>query len=305
MADKKKLIIINGPTGVGKTSISLSLAQELPVEFINADSMQVYRYMDIGTAKPEPEELSAVPHHLVSIVDPDEDFDAAKFMALGRKAVDDICLRGKIPVVVGGTALYIRALISGIFDAPGKDENLRKKLMEEETGILHKKLAEIDPETAIRVNRNDRVRIVRALEVYYLTGERLTAHHDKHKFEDTPYNCLRLCLNRDREVLYVRIEGRVDKMMEKGFLNEVKGLLEKGYSPQLKSMQSIGYKQLVSHLTEELPLAEAVLQIKRETRRFAKRQLTWFRKDPDILWVKLPEKNCAIIDNIKKFLNIN
>lgn len=305
MADKKKLIVISGPTGVGKTSISVSLAQELPVEFINADSMQVYRYMDIGTAKPETQELSAVPHHLISIIDPDEDFDAAKFMQLGRKAVDDICLRGNIPVVVGGTALYIRALISGIFDAPGKDENLRKKLMEDETGILHKKLAEIDPETAIRVNRNDRVRIVRALEVYYLTGERLTSHHSKHKFEDTPYDCLKLCLNRDRDVLYGRIERRVDKMMEKDFLNEVKGLLEKGYSPRLKSMQSIGYKQLVSHLKEELSLTGAVSQIKRETRRFAKRQLTWFRKDPDILWFNLPEKSCAIIGSIKKFLNIN
>jgi len=305
MADRKKLIIISGPTGVGKTSISLSLAQELPVEFINADSMQVYRHMDIGTAKPEPGELSAAPHHLVSIVDPDEDFDAAKFMELGRKAVDDICLRGNIPVVVGGTALYIRALIRGIFDAPGKDENLRKKLMEVDVGILHKRLADVDPETALRVNRNDRVRIVRALEVYYLTGEKLTTHHDKHKFEDTPYDCLRLCLNRDRDVLYGRIERRVDEMMEKDFLNEVKGLLEKGYSPQLKSMQSIGYKQLVSHLAGQLSLVEAVSQIKRETRRFAKRQLTWFRKDPDILWVNLPEKSCAIIGSIKKFLNIN
>jgi tRNA dimethylallyltransferase len=305
MADKKKLIIIIGPTGVGKTSSSLSLAKELPVEFINADSMQVYRYMDIGTAKPEPEELSAAPHHLVSIVDPDEDFDAAKFMELGRKAVDDICLRGNIPVVVGGTALYIRALISGIFDAPGKDENLRKKLMEEEIGNLHKRLSEIDPETAVRVNQNDRARIVRALEVYYLTGERLTVHHNKHKFEDAPYDCLRLCLNRDREVLYGLIEKRVDKMMKQGFLCETKDLLEKGYSPQLKSMQSIGYKQLVSHLTGHLSLEEAVLQIKRETRRFAKRQLTWFRKEPDIVWIELPEKSCVIIDNIKKFLSIN
>jgi tRNA dimethylallyltransferase len=267
--------------------------------------MQVYRYMDIGTAKPKPEELSAVPHHLVSIIDPDEDFDAAKFMKLGRKAVDDICLRGNIPVVVGGTALYIRALISGIFNAPDKDENLRKKLMEEEIGNLHKRLAEIDPEAAVRVNPNDRIRIVRALEVYYLTGERLSVHHDKHKFEDAPYDCLRLCLNREREILYGLIEKRVDKMMKQGLLSEVQSLLEKGYSPQLKSMQSIGYKQLVSHLREHLPLSEAVLQIKRETRRFAKRQLTWFRKDLDTVWVKLPEKSCIVIDNIKKFLNIS
>jgi len=305
VADKKKLIIIEGPTGVGKTSAALSLVRELPVEFINADSMQVYRYMDIGTSKPDPGELLIAPHHLISIVDPDEDFDAAKFMSLGRKIIDDVFLRGNIPVVVGGTALYVRALTKGIFEAPGKNESFRKKLMVVENKDLHKKLAEIDPETALRVNPNDRVRTVRALEVYFMTGESITAHHDKHRFEDQPYDCLRLCLNRDREALYGLIERRVEEMMRLGFLNEVDGLLNMGYSPQLKSMQSIGYKQLVCHLIDKISLAESVAQIKTESRRFAKRQLTWFRKDPDISWVKLPERNCDIMDIIKNFLKIS
>ncbi len=305
MAYKKKLIIIEGPTGVGKTSAALSLMPELSVEFINADSMQVYRYMDIGTSKPDPDELLIAPHHLISIVDPDEDFDAAKYMSLGRKIIEDIVSRGNVPVVVGGTALYVRALTSGIFEAPGKDVSFRKELMKEESKDLHKKLAEIDPETAIRVNPNDRLRVVRALEVYYLTGESMTSHHERHKFEDKPYDCLRLCLNRNREALYGLIERRVDRMMQLGFLNEVEGLLNKGYSPRLKSMQSIGYKQLVCHLTEKHSLSDAVSLIKRETRRFAKRQLTWFRKDPDVSWIKLPEKSGDIMDIIKNFLNIS
>jgi len=261
--------------------------------------------MDIGTSKPEADILSAVPHHLVSIIDPDTDFDAAQFFKLGRRAIDDICSRSHIPVVVGGTALYVRALIKGIFEAPGKDASLREKLMAEESPDLYKRLAEIDPETADRVSPNDRVRLVRALEVYTLTGISITDHHNKHRFEDSPYDCLRICLNRDRETLYSLIERRVDTMMQKGFLAEVEGLLEKGYSSGLKSMQSIGYKQLVSHLKEGLSFEEAVPQIKRETRRFAKRQLTWFRKDPDLVWVKLPEKSGNLLNLIRNFLNID
>lgn len=304
MSHKSKIIVIEGPTGVGKTAAALSLVKSLPVEFVNADSMQVYRYMDIGTSKPAPDELVLAPHHLLSIVDPDEEFDAARFMRLGRSVVDDICSRGKIPVVVGGTALYVRALCRGIFDAPGKDAVFRNELMLQASDALYQKLCQIDPAAAERLNPNDRVRIIRALEVFHLTGKTLTAHHEAHRFADVPYDFLKLCLVRDREVLYQRIDQRVDKMMKTGFLAEVSGLLEKGYSPRLKAMQSIGYRQLVSHLRENHDLADAMAEIKQETRRFAKRQLTWFRKEPETIRIKLPEKAGDMLPRIKKFLNV-
>jgi len=304
MSRKSKVIVIEGPTGVGKTAAALSLAETLPVEFINADSMQVYRYMDIGTSKPTSEELMLAPHHLVSIVDPDEDFDAARFMKLGRSAVDDICSRGKVPVVVGGTALYIRALIRGIFNAPEKNAVLREALMLQESKVLYQKLSRVDPVSAARINPNDRIRIVRALEVFYLTGKPLTDHHKNHQFRDVPYNCLKLCLIREREALYQRIGQRVDRMMEQGFLAEVAGLLKRGYSSRLKSMQSIGYRQLVRHLQGKVDLADAVSEIKQETRRFAKRQLTWFRKESKAVRLRLPEKTGDILPSVKKFLNV-
>jgi len=301
---KQKLIIIQGPTGVGKTDIALSLAEKLPVELINADSMQVYRYMDIGTSKPDSRAQRAVPHHLLSIVNPDEPFDAAQFMMRGRQAIAQIVSRGNHPVVVGGTGLYIKSLTRGLFSGPAKDEKLRETLGRMETGRLYKKLEQIDPDAARRINDGDSVRIIRALEVFYLTGETMSQHQHKHSFQDMPYTCLRLCLTREREDLYRRIEKRVDQMIQQGFIREVRKLLEMGYAPQLKSLGSIGYKQIAAYLYGTLSLEDAVFQTKRDTKRFAKRQFTWLRREPEVVWIALPEKADEVCERVKNFLNI-
>jgi tRNA dimethylallyltransferase len=305
MGEKQKLIIIQGPTGVGKTKIALSLASKLPVEVINADSMQFYRYMDIGTSKPTHEEQKTVPHHLFSIVNPDENFDAARFMRMGREKIADISARNKIPLVVGGAGLYMKALTKGLFTAPKRDEGLRKQFKKEDKKVLFEKLREVDPEASKKINPNDYVRIERALEIFYITGKQLSEYHRKHKFQDTVFNCLKICLTRDRESLYKLIERRVDRMIAMGLLHEAKGLLEKGYSPGLKPFRSIGYKQMVEYIQNQISFENAVLQIKTETKRFAKRQLTWFRHEPDIIWVKLPENECEVEKRAKNFLNIN
>lgn len=302
--EKSKIIIIQGPTGVGKTALSLSLAENLPIELINADSMQFYRYMDIGTSKPTPEEQRTVPHHLFSIVNPDDSFNAAQFMKRGGQVIEDIVKRGRIPVFIGGTGLYIKALTKGLFAVPKEDEILRKKLQREGKETLFSKLKAVDPVASKRINPNDIVRIIRALEVYYLTGEPLSEHHRKHQFQDDPYSCLEICLTRNRESLYRRIERRVDRMLELGWVQEVNSLIDQGYSPQLRPMQSIGYRQLACYIQGQTSLEEAVLQIKKETKRFAKRQLTWLRNNPQLIWIKLPEKAGDVEALVKKFLNI-
>ena len=304
LIEKQKIIVIQGPTGVGKTTVALRLSEKIPIEIINADSMQFYRYMDIGTSKPTPEEQKAVPHHLFSVVNPDESFNAAQFMQIGRQTVDDIVSRDRIPVVVGGTGLYIKALTKGLFAVPEGDENLRGKLRTESKEELFERLIEVDPEASFRIDPNDVVRVIRALEVYYLTGEPISRHHRKHSFQDTPYNCFKICLTRDRESLYRRIERRIDQMMEKGFLQEVRSLIDMGFSPQIKPLQSIGYSQMVRCIQGQISRDEAVSQIKKETKRFAKRQLTWFRHDPELIWIKLPERAGEAEELVKKFLNI-
>lgn len=304
LIEKQKIIVIQGPTGVGKTAVALGLSEKLPIEIINADSMQFYRYMDIGTSKPTPEEQKAVPHHLFSIVNPDESFNAAQFMQRGRQAADEILSRDRIPVVVGGTGLYIKALTKGLFAVPEGYENLRKELRKKSREELFERLRDVDHEASLRINPNDTVRIVRALEVYYLTGEPISRHHRKHRFQDAPYRCLKICLTRDRESLYRRIERLVDQMMEKGFLQEVRSLIDMGYSHQIKPLRSIGYSQMVKCIQGQISREEAVSQIKKESKRFAKRQLTWFRHDPELIWIELPEKAGEAEGLAKKFLNI-
>ena len=304
LIEKQKIIIIQGPTGVGKNAVALKLSEKLPAEIINADSMQFYRDMDIGTSKPTPEEQKEVPHHLFSIVNPDERFNAAQFMKRGRQAVDDIVSRGRIPVVAGGTGLYIKALTKGLFAVSEGDENLRRELGSKSKEELFERLREVDTEASLRINPNDVARIIRALEVYYLTGEPISRHHRKHRFQDAPYVCLKICLTRNRESLYRRIERRVDQMMKKGFSHEVRSLIDKGYSPQLKPLRSIGYSQMVRCIQGKVPQEEAISQIKKETKRLAKRQLTWFRQDPELIWIKLPEKAVETEVLVKKFLNI-
>jgi len=302
--EKQKIVVIQGPTGVGKTAAVLDLARTIPLEIVNADSMQFYRYMDIGTSKPTPAQQRQAPHHLFSVADPDEQFDAARFMAEGRRVIADIAARGALPVVAGGTGLYLRALTRGLFDAPQADEALRKRLLKLGRQALFERLRRIDPEASRKINQNDAVRIVRALEVYYLTGVPLSQHHRNHRFQDTPYECLRLCLSRERQRLYERIDQRADRMIDEGLVQEVQALLDKGFLPQLRAMQSIGYRQITDHLLHDLSLQDAVMYIKRETRRLAKRQLTWFRRESGLIWIELPGQEGRIEALVRKFLNI-
>jgi len=276
------------------------------VEIINADSQQVYRYLDIGTSKPTPAEQKRVPHHLLSIVNPDEEFSAAQFKERARRAVSDISSRGLLPLVVGGTGLYIRALTRGLFLAPAKSEELRAQLrqMEEREGkeSLYRQLQEQDPLSARRINPHDTLRIIRALEVLHLTGVPISRHQQAHAFDDAPYEVLKIGLMRERTELYRRIDERVGQMIGVGLADEVRALLAAGYASSLKSLQSIGYKQMAAFIQGCLTREEAVQQMKRDTRRLAKRQLTWFRHDPDIAWIMLPEALQEAAVKIKNFL---
>jgi len=276
---KPFVVVICGPTASGKTALALELSETFPVEVVSADSRQVYRGMDIGTAKPSAAELRRVRHHLIDVVNPDQQFTAADFAAEGRAAVFEVLRRGRIPLVVGGTGLYIRALTEGLVEAPGGDEGLRQQLwqMEREQGegALHRLLQSQDPESASRIHPRNRVRIIRALEVYAMTGRPLSALQSEHAFADAPFATLKIGLGAEREVLSQRIDRRAQMMLEAGLLDEVAALLAQGYAPQLKALQTIGYRESVQHLAGLLSLPETIALIQRETRRYAKRQLTW------------------------------
>jgi tRNA dimethylallyltransferase len=268
--------------------------------------MQVYRFLDIGTSKPAADQQQAVPHHVLSIINPDEDFSAAQFKEKAREAIADITGRGLLPLIVGGTGLYIRALTRGLFNAPEKNEALRQEFKEQarREGIesLFKLLQEKDPVSAQKIKPNDLVRIIRALEVLYLTGVPISKHHQMHGFLDVPYTVLKIGLTRERKELYQRIETRVENMLAAGLLQEVQSLLDKGYAATLKPLQSIGYKQMTAFIEGRVSWDVAVQQMKKETKRLAKRQLTWFRHDPEIYWIVLPEEAPAISALIKNFL---
>jgi len=285
------LLIIAGPTAAGKTELSLALALELGAEIVSADSMQVYRGMDIGTAKPTREERASVPHHMLDIVEPKAEFSVGEYLRLADEAIADIRARGKTPLVVGGTGLYIRALIHGIFEGPKADRGFRDGLLERERsggpGTLHRELAENDPEAAARIHPSDLRRIVRALEVYRAEGMPITAMQKEHRAGASVRPVRLACLSRERPDLYGRIDMRVDAMMEQGFLEEVRALRDAGCTRGMVSMQALGYKQILAHLDGETTLDEAVKLIKRDTRRYAKRQFTWFRSEPGVVWVDL------------------
>jgi tRNA dimethylallyltransferase len=285
---KPKIIIICGPTGVGKTNVAIGLAQHFGGQIIGADSMQVYKYMDIGTAKPTAEEGARVVHHMVDFVEPDESFDAARYATGARAKIIELEQQHIIPFVVGGTGLYIKALLYGLFEEKVSDPEIRAVLKAEADahGIrsLYDRLDRLDPETANRLHPNDSYRILRALEVIEATGQTISSHHKKHGFFDQPFESLKIGLNLDRAVLYERINSRVDAMISAGFLDEVKGLIAGGYSASLKSMQSIGYRHMVDYIEGRSSWAECVRTLKRDHRRYAKRQLTWFGADPEIIW---------------------
>lgn len=288
-----KLLVLVGPTAVGKTKLSLTLAETYDAEIISGDSMQVYRGMDIGTAKATPEERRRVPHHLIDIRHPDEPFSVSEFQVLARAAAKDIAARGRLPFLVGGTGLYVEAACYDFrFTKAGVDEAFRHRWKEyariHGAAALHERLREVDPTTADRLHPNDVRRIIRALEIFHLTGVPLSEHL-KHQEKRPVFDLCMIGLTMDRARLYRRIEERVDQMLADGLVDEVKALLEKGYTRDMVSMQALGYKEIAAYLEGEIGLEEAVALLKQNTRRFAKRQLSWFRHMKDIQWVDVTE----------------
>ena len=287
----KDLIVITGPTASGKTALSVRLAKELGAEIVNADSMQIYKYMDIGTAKPTVEEREGVPHHLIDIVNPDELFSVARYCECAKSAIDDIHSRGKTAVMVGGTGLYVDSLVNNIqFSETEPDEEYRQLLETEaqERGneCIYEKLKAIDPESAAKIAVQDTKRIIRALEVYHVTGKTITWHNEQSRSVPSPYNTTMFAISMDRDALYDKINRRVDVMLELGLVDEVKKILEMGVGEKATSMQAIGYKEIVGYLKGEISLEKAADDIKQGSRRYAKRQLTWFRRNSNINWIE-------------------
>ena len=298
MSEKKKLIILTGPTAVGKTSLSIHLAKKLNGEIISADSMQVYHYMNIGSAKIMPEEMEGVPHHLVDVLDPKDAFDVYTFQQLAKKALDEIYGKGKVPIIVGGTGFYIQALLYDIdFTTSSEEEEglLRKEL--EELGVtkgatyLHDRLRNLDEESANQIHPNNMKRVIRAIEYCETTGNKFSEHNEEQRQKESPYDFSYFVLNDERSVLYERIEKRVDIMVEQGLVEEVRSLKEMGLSREFVSMQGLGYKEILDYLDGKITLEEAIYLIKRDTRHFAKRQLTWFRREKDVIWVNKDQFN--------------
>ena len=306
ITDRPRLVIVLGPTGVGKSRLAIELAEEFGGEIINADSMQVYKYMDIGTGKPSLEEQKRVQHHLIDLVPPDQPFHAGLYRTLGRRVIEELVERRKTIWIVGGTGLYVKALTQGLFQSPPIDPGIRRRLKREgeEKGsdFLYGRLKEVDPETATHLHHHDLLRVIRALEVYESTGVPISFFREQHRFGDRPYHLLKVGLEMDRAKLYRRIEERVDWMMERGFLEEVERLMRMGYGPQLKPMQSLGYKQLSRFLLKKTELAEAVRQIKRDTRHYAKRQWTWFKSDPEVRWCDESSDRERVFQAVSSFL---
>lgn len=305
---RPKIVVIAGATGIGKTELSLQLAEAFRGGIVSADSMQVYRSMDIGTAKPDPAERQRAPHFMLDVADPDEPYDAARYAREARACIAELHRAGQLPLVVGGTGFYIKALLHGLFEARPASEEVRAGLREEarQSGsrALYERLSACDPEAAARIHPNDAYRVIRALEVYELTGRPLSAWQQAHGFEDAPFEALKICLHMERDALYERIDKRVDQMVARGLLDEVRGLLNRGYTPDLKPMQALGYRHMVEYIQESLAWAEAIRLMKRDTRRYAKRQLIWFKKDTDFIWMA-PDDAGAIRSRIEDFLKIS
>ena len=305
-ADRPRVVILVGPTGVGKSILAIELAEAFGGEVVSADSMQVYRYMDIGTAKPTLDEQKRVQHHLIDVVTPDQPFHASLYQRLGRKTIDQLYQSGKTVWVTGGTGLYIKTLTQGIFHSPKIDPTVKERLKQEATekgkDFLYQRLKKVDPETASCLHPSDLFRTIRALEVFDSTGIPISFFREQHRFGERPYQTLKIGIEMDRMALYHRIEERVDQMIERGFLQEVKGLMEMGYGAELKPMQSLGYKQMVQFLSKEIEWSEAVRQMKRDTRHYAKRQWTWFKADPEIHWRNVLTDRQRIFKEVTSFL---
>ncbi|MDX1700032.1 MAG: tRNA (adenosine(37)-N6)-dimethylallyltransferase MiaA [Melioribacteraceae bacterium] len=305
---ESKVVVIVGPTCSGKTELSLLLSKQLNVEIISADSRQIYKHLDIGTAKPSKSEIKDIKHHLIDCLEPDEEYNASKFEKDAISIIGQIQQSAKFPIVVGGSGLYIRALIDGIFDSVDTDEEFRSLKLEERkkygNQYLFDQLKELDPKTSSTLLPQNWKRIIRALEVFHITGEPIWKHQQKYK-RDVKINFLQFGINWDRETLYQNIEKRVDEMIKRGLVNEVKNILEMGYKKSVNSLNTVGYKEVIDFLENKNDLERTVQLIKRNSRRYAKRQMTWFRADKRIKWFDVKIKSDlegvsqSILDSLK------
>lgn len=304
MSKKNKLIVLTGPTAVGKTALSIQLAKRIGGEIVSADSMQVYKYMDIGSAKITKEEMEGVPHHLIDVLDPDEEFHVFRFQEMAKEAIKGIYERGHLPILVGGTGFYIQALVYDIAFGEEEDhsairERLENTAREKGSAYLYEYLEKVDPDSAKIIHPNNQKRMIRALEFYELNGTPISEHNKRERQKESPYDFCYFVLNDDRELIYQKIDQRVDEMLAKGLVEEVRVLKEMGFQKDMVSMQGLGYKEILSYLAGECALDEAVYLIKRDTRHFAKRQLTWFKRERDVIWI---DKKAFEYDN-NKILN--
>ena len=291
---KKPLIVLTGPTAVGKTTLSIALAKQVGCEIISADSMQVYKYMDIGSAKIMPQEMQGVEHYLVDVLKPEEEFHVVRFQQMAKEAMENIYAHGKIPLLVGGTGFYIQAVTRDIDFTEGEEDreyrsSLEQLAQSQGSDTLHKMLQEIDPPSAASIHANNMKRVIRALEFYHLNGYPISKHNQQESEKESPYNLAYFVLNDERSRLYERIDKRVDLMMEAGLVEEVRGLRKMGYDRSMVSMQGLGYKELLAWMDGEYSLEEAVRILKRDTRHFAKRQITWFKREKDVIWMNKPD----------------
>jgi len=294
---KQPLIILTGPTAVGKTDLSIKLAGAIDGEIISADSMQVYRHMDIGSAKVTREEMGGIPHYLIDVLEPDQDFNVVSFQSMAKEALNEIYSHGHIPIIAGGTGFYIQALLYDIdFTENDGDSSIRRELEalavsegERAPLILHSMLQKADPKAAADIHPNNIKRVIRAIEYFRQTGERISLHNERAHAKESPYNFLYYVVTTERDQLYRRIENRVDRMLEQGLVEEVQRLKAMGCHRGQTSMQGLGYKEILDYLNGECSLDEAVYRLKRDTRHFAKRQLTWFKRERDVRWIHLPD----------------
>jgi tRNA dimethylallyltransferase len=306
-ASREKVIAILGPTCTGKSECALWLARQIGGEIVNADSMQVYKYFDIGSAKPDLKVRSEIPHHLIDIVEPRQEFNGALFREAADGAIQDIRSRNRIPIVVGGTGLYLRILMHGLFEV-AQDASLREALRlryQAEPLRLYEELKQVDPLYASKISPNDRVRVIRALEVYHASGMTMSQWHERHGFREQRYDAYKIGLKRERGELYERINRRVDGMLQAGWVQEVEGLLEAGYPADLKPFLSIGYRDILLYLGGAVGYADMVTKIKQETRHYSKRQITWFSREQDITWFEYPEDKGEMREGVRTFLQPN
>jgi tRNA dimethylallyltransferase len=305
---EREIIVIAGPTASGKTDLAIETAERLNTEIISADSRQFYKYLDIGTAKPSDDQLKRVKHHLISFLEPADNYNVSLFRKDALEICGELWSRGKIPVVAGGSGLYIRALVKGLSDTPDPDESIRERLLREKeeygADYLYNKLKEIDPVSTENMLPQNWKRVMRALEVFYITGIPISAIHEQSS-KDNELNAVKYGIMRDREELYGRINKRVDDMFKAGLVDEVKSLLDKKYDSGLNSLNTVGYKEVIQYLNNEITLERAVELIKRNTRRYAKRQITWFRKEEGIIWqtIKTNEDLLIFAESIAKRFN--